>query len=116
MVNYKQYFILILVFLLALNAKGKNVSITKVYELNKKNYNLEQRDTTLNISLNIPFISIGDDIYVGSKRYTYSSLEDYIIYDEFQTKDACITFQYNPNTGDILTVVYEGIKTFYYRP
>lgn len=115
--NFGNIFKLILLILILLSSylsKAKEIKITKVYELN--NIHIEQRDTTLYIKLKIPYISIGDSNYIVNKRNIYSSVDEYIIYDEFTTKQAIITFQYNPDTGDILTVKYEGLRILYYRP
>ena len=105
---------LIIVFLCAFSSKGKDIQITKVYEL-QKDYNVDRRDTTLLITLQVPFIKIGTQTYVGSKRNT--SFSEDTIYDEFKVKDGTvITLHLDPDTGNILQVCVEGKQNFYYKP
>lgn len=106
---------LIIVFLCALSAKSKEVQITRLFEL-QKDYNVDRRDTSLLISLEVPVIKIDDKTYIGENRKVWYSVEDYIIYDEFKIKNGKITFEYNPDTSEILQVIFEEKKIFYYKP
>lgn len=109
--NLIKLILLILIILSAYLSKGKEINITKVFYST-----LEQRDTCLVITLNNPYITIGDIKYISTSRNIYSPEDEYTIYDEFTIKNGKITFQYDPDTGYILTVKFEEFKTFYYRP
>ena len=109
--NLIKLILLILIILSAYLSKGKEINITKVFYST-----LEQRDTCLVITLNNPYITIGDIKYISTSRKIYSPEDEYTIYDEFTIKNGKITFQYDPDTGYILTVKFEEFKTFYYRP
>jgi hypothetical protein len=109
--NLIKLILLILIILSSYLSKGKEINITKVFYST-----LEQRDTCLVITLNNPYITIGDIKYISTSRNIYSPEDEYTIYDEFTIKNGKITFQYDPDTGYILTVKFEEFKTFYYRP
>ena len=106
---------LIIVFLLALNTKAKDFKSTYYYEQTPE-YKLIRKDTSLLISLKGVIIKIGDKIFIAEKRKCYFSIEDYMIFDEYQIDKTKITFNLDPDNGDILQVEYKlNNQIYYYR-
>lgn len=106
---------LLLVFLLALSSKSKDFNVSHYYE-EKPNNELVRKDTSLLISLQGAIIKIGDEVFISEKRKCYFSLEDYMIFDEYKINKTKITFNLDPDNGDILQVEYKlNNQIYYYR-
>ena len=102
---------LLLVVLLALNSKSKDFKSTHYY-----NENLERIDSIINISINGAVIKIDKNIFIVEKRKCYYSSDDYMIFDEYKINKTLITFNIDPNTGNILQVEYKlNNQIYYYR-
>jgi len=107
---------LIIVLLCALNSKAKELKVTYYYEQTPE-YELIRKDTFLLISIKGVIIKIGDEIFIAEKRKCYYSSDDYMIFDEYKIDKTKITFNLNPNTGNILQVEYKlNNQIYYYRP
>ena len=77
---------------------------------------LSQYDTSLLISLQGAIIKIGDEVFISEKRKCYFSLEDYMIFDEYKIDKTKITFNLDPDDGNILQVEFKvNEKIYYYR-
>ena len=106
---------LIIVFLCAFSSKGKEFKVTYYYEQTSE-YELIRKDTSLLISLQGAIIKIGDEVFISEKRKCYFSLEDYMIFDEYKIDKTKITFNLDPDNGDILQVEYKlNNQIYYYR-
>lgn len=116
MENTKQFILtLIIVFLCALFCKSKTLNVTYLYKEEAKQ-ELIRKDTSLIISINGAIIKIGDKTFIAEKRKCYYSVEDYMVFDEYKIDKTKITFNLDPNTGEILQVDYkEKNKIIYYR-
>ena len=107
---------LLLVVLLALNSKSKDFNVSYYYEENPDN-ELVRKDTSLLISLQGTIIKIGNEVFISEKRKCYYSVEDYMIFDEYKIDKTKITFNLNPDNGDILQVDFKlNNQIYYYRP
>lgn len=107
---------LLLVVLLALNSKSKDFNVSYYYEENPDN-ELVRKDTSLLISLQGTIIKIGNEVFISEKRKCYYSVEDYMIFDEYKINKTKITFNINPDNGNILQVDFKlNNQIYYYRP
>jgi len=107
---------LIIVFLCGLNSKAKELRVTYYYEQTPK-FELIRKDTSILISLKGAIIKIGDEIFIAEKRKCYYSSEDYMIFDEYKLNKTKITFNLNPDNGDILQVDFKlNNQIYYFRP
>lgn len=107
---------LIIVFLCALNTKAKDFNVSYYYEQTPE-YELIRKDTSLLISLKGVIIKIGDEIFIAEKRKCYYSSDDYMIFDEYRIDKTKITFNLNPDNGNILQVDFKlNNQIYYYRP
>lgn len=106
---------LLLVVLLALNSKSKDFNVSYYYEENPDN-ELVRKDTSLLISLQGTIIKIGNEVFISEKRKCYYSVEDYMIFDEYKINKTKITFNLDPDNGDILQVDFKlNNQIYYYR-
>lgn len=106
---------LLLVVLLALNSKSKDFNVSYYYEENPDS-ELVRKDTSLLISLQGTIIKIGNEVFISEKRKCYFSIEDYMIFDEYKINKTKITFNLDPDNGDILQVEFKvNEKIYYYR-
>lgn len=77
---------------------------------------LVRKDTSLLISLQGTIIKIGNEVFISEKRKCYYSVEDYMIFDEYKINKTKITFNLDPDNGDILQVEYKlNNQIYYYR-
>lgn len=107
---------LLIVFLCALNSKAKDFNVSYYYEQTPE-YELIRKDTSLLISLKGAIIKIGDKIFIAEKRKCYYSLDDYMIFDEYKINKTKITFNLDPENGNILQVDFRlNNQIYYYRP
>ncbi len=104
---------LIIVFLCALSAKSKDFISSYFYEQTPE-YELIRKDTSLLISVENGIIKLGNQIFIIEKRKCYYSLEDYMIFDEYKCGRTKITFNLDPDTGNILQVDYLFQNKIYY--
>jgi len=106
---------LLIVFLCALNSKAKDFNVSYYYEQTPE-YKLIRKDTSLLISLQGTIIKIGNEVFISEKRKCYYSVEDYMIFDEYKINKTKITFNLDPDNGDILQVEYKlNNQIYYYR-
>ena len=106
---------LLIVFLCALNSKAKDFNVSYYYEQTPE-YELIRKDTSLLISLQGTIIKIGNEVFISEKRKCYYSVEDYMIFDEYKINKTKITFNLDPDNGDILQVEYKlNNQIYYYR-
>lgn len=107
---------LIIVFLCALSSKSKELKVTYYYEQTPE-FQLIRRDTSILISLKGAIIKIGNKVFIAEKRKCYYSLDDYMIFDEYKINKTKITFNIDPDNGNILQVKFnQNNQIYYYRP
>lgn len=107
---------LIIVFLCAFSSNAKELKVTYYYEQTPE-YELIRKDTSILISLKGTIIKIGDKVFIAKKRKCYYSSDDYMIFDEYKIGKTKITFNLNPDNGNILQVDFKlNNQIYYYRP
>ena len=114
--NLIQYILtLLIVILCALSTKSKDFTSRYFYEQTPE-YKLIRKDTSLLISVKNGIIKLGNQIFIVEKRRCYYSSEDYMIFDEYKCNKTKITFNLDPDTGNILQVDYIfNNKIYYFR-